>query len=82
MVTEANISSTSYQDNFAVARDVFRPNDGMGVLIRSKIAHECGQPPWETPGHVITNTRTDFTHGTTEQNVVRRLGLRWKLIGK
>jgi hypothetical protein len=63
------------RDNFAVAKDLFRPNDGMGVLIRSKSAQECRPPPWNTPDHVITNTRTNFTRGAIEQNVVRRRGL-------
>jgi hypothetical protein len=82
MAMEANISSIRTGTILPLQTDVFQPDDGMGVLIGSKSGQEHLPPPWKTPDHTVTNTRTDFTRGGREQIVVDQGGAELETIGK
>jgi hypothetical protein len=57
MATEANISSALCPDHLAPANAVFQPDDGMGVLMKSKIT-QGGYPRCGRRERVATNGRT------------------------
>ena len=67
-----------YQDNFAVANRCVPARRRYRRVDNIKKGSRTRPPPWKTPGHLVTNTRTNFTRGRIEQHVVRQRRRTWE----